>query len=86
MLCSYPDCICAARPGGTLCAMHAQRALRGKEMAAPKRERLTPWARVVEAAIELADADAEDDSEFRRLESHLRVAARRWAGAGGRPW
>ncbi len=61
--------------------MHYKRKERGSCMSAPKREQLTPWGRVVEAAIGLRDADSEDDGDYRRCESRLRVAIKRWAAA-----
>lgn len=84
MFCAYPDCVDQAQPGGTLCYAHAKRQWRGQDMRTPKRERLDPWGRVVTAAIELADADSEDDQDFHRREARLRAAARRWAGASVR--
>jgi alkylated DNA nucleotide flippase Atl1 len=81
MPCIYPGCCEPAKEKGTMCYMHDKRRARGQPMDSPRREQLTPWARVVEAAIELADADSDDDDEFRRLESHLRVATKRWAGS-----
>ena len=63
-----------------MCDMHAKRGQRGRDMHAPKREKLDPWGRLVTAAIELADADSDDDSDYNKREARLRSAARRWAG------
>ena len=78
--CGYPGCDEKASAGGTMCAMHYKRRERGSCMSDPKRERLTPWGRVVEAALELADADTEDDGDYHRREARLRMAAKRWVG------
>lgn len=82
--CAVPGCYETAAPRGTMCSMHYKRSLRGVEMSPGKREQLTPWARVVTAAIELADADSEDDNDFQRCAARLRYAARRWVGSGRR--
>jgi hypothetical protein len=76
--CAY--CDSSALPGGTMCSMHYKRAARGSCMNTPKREQLSPWGRVVEAALGLADSDTDDDNEWRRMEGRLRCAVKRWAG------
>ena len=48
--CAY--CDSSALPGGTMCSMHYKRAARGSCMNTPKREQLSPWGRVVEAALD----------------------------------
>jgi len=80
MICCFPGCDEQVSGRGQFCDMHYKRAERGQEMSAPRRERLTPWSRVVVAAIDLADADSENDIDFSRREARLRYAARRWVG------
>ena len=71
--CAAGDCLRAATHGA-LCRMHARRRDRGKPMAAPAREAYaTPWARLHEAALALADAGSED--AYRNASRRLRDAA-----------
>jgi hypothetical protein len=66
-----------------LCPMHRQRMHRGAPMGAPPKLRLTPFGRVTEAAIALADADAEDDTAWRHAVGRLASAAEAWLAERG---
>ena len=78
--CDWPGCerltMDASHP---MCAMHHKRQSRGAPMNAPVRESLDPWERCVVAAIDLADADSDDDEGYARAESRLRNALRMFA-------
>lgn len=52
-------------------------------MNAPIRERLEPWSRLVAAALQLADVDAEDDVQYALAEAGLRRAASAWCASRG---
>lgn len=52
--------------------------MRGAPMNAHKQERLSPYGRLVEAAVTLADADSEDDKAYHSAENLLRRAAVNW--------
>lgn len=82
MICSVVDCGREVkRVGGCgrgLCPAHYTRWRRGSELSTPLRlYRQTPWRRVVEAAIALAEA--EGDRDYDRASHRLRNAARAWA-------
>ena len=80
MSCQYPGCDAPSQSEHyQYCYMHAKRLTRGADMSAPRRERLPPWERVVASALELADADSDDDLDFSRKAARLRYAARRWS-------
>ena len=91
--CSAPGC---DRPGWrsfavegcariSLCATHAKRLQRGAPLTPPIAQPLDPLARLVEAAIALADADsaAAVDDRFRILKRALQDAALRFAKSRG---
>lgn len=59
-----------------LCRGHYARKLRGDTSDSPLDDTLTPWERVVEAAIALADADCEED--YRASKARLRGAMTAW--------
>lgn len=65
------------------CAAHYRRKERGVALAEPLGVQLTPWARVLESAFAIADAAAEDDREYQRVEASLRMAIVRWIRANG---
>lgn len=61
-----------------LCDRCRKRKARGGDLGAPVQERLSPRQRVFEAAIDLADADSEDDGAAGRAEANLAAAVSRW--------
>jgi DNA-binding XRE family transcriptional regulator len=69
-----------------LCAGHRKRKNRGQTVSGPLRAKpRSRWAAVVEAAIDLADADSADDQGYERAEKRLAYAAEQWAGGEGAP-
>ena len=74
--CLYCD---APAARGPLCELHRKRRQRAQVLSLPVRERYQGWSRVVECAIGLADASAEDDREFERAADRLRKAALAYA-------
>jgi hypothetical protein len=96
MACPPPDTYCTAteceepsRQGRAHCPLHEKRLQRCECpsparctcLAAPRQERLSPKGRLVEAALRLAECDAEDDTEYQRLERALFLAARQFSPA-----
>ena len=89
--CTVSGCDKTAR--GSFCDMHWKRKQRGapmnsRAMARAAQEKLSPFARLVEAASAFAEADAEDDEGYNRAEGELREAAWRmnvrvWGGRAG---
>ncbi len=80
-LCSVADCLCEVE-AGDLCASHRWRSTHGKKVAAPLRRRQESKLDVLmEAALRVADVDAEDDGEFERARDALRKAAERYSPA-----
>lgn len=74
--CLVADCERPAAPKkGGMCEAHAKRRLRGAPLAAAVRIRGRPLEALREAALEYADADAEDDDAWRRAEARLMRAA-----------
>lgn len=69
---------CTRPANGEMCNLHRQRRLRGKPLQAPVQEKLSPFARFVEACIGLADAPAEDDPAYDRALDVTRKAACAW--------
>jgi hypothetical protein len=58
----------------SMCEAHRKRKLRGQSLLDPITARPpTPWARLVEACISLADADPEDDAAYTRAADRLRA-------------
>ena len=78
--CTSPDCLNPEHASG-LCVGHFRRKARGRPVGRPLREVLTPWGRVMEASITLAEVSTDDDGAFRRAEDNLRTAIRAWARA-----
>src|ERR1700730_6743749 len=84
--CLEPDCLRAAKPGELRCYAHIKRRERGISGAVPIREQLTPFQRLVEACIALADAETESEHGFTRAKDRTRKAAEGWMRAlGWRP-
>lgn len=72
--CTVADCLRIAERSG-LCSTHRKRAQRGQQLGLPVAERfLSTWDRLHAAALDLADADTEDDAAYRRAEDRLRKA------------
>jgi hypothetical protein len=82
--CTAPECEEPTRQGRTYCDLHEKRhqrcrcasAARCQCLTAPKQERLSPNERLLEAALRMADADAEDDAAFARATRDVLRAAR----------
>lgn len=72
--CTVPDCLNLEHASG-LCVGHFRRKARGRPVGTPLREVLTPFSRLEAAALAYADAPADDDAEFHRLQVALRRAA-----------
>lgn len=81
--CSVSDCSRPARRGREMCHLHAQRKVRGTPLEAPPQERLSPFARFVEACIALADAPSESESAFDLAIDQARKAACTWMRSMG---
>ena len=64
--CTVSDCENESRQGRVYCEFHRKRFDRGQSLTAPKVERLSPRARLLEAVHRLADAPAEDDAEYEK--------------------
>lgn len=75
--CTVSECETETREGRIRCELHEKRYQRGQSLTTPKVERLSPRARVVEAAIRLADA--ETDEEFEKAERDVLRAAKQLA-------
>lgn len=77
--CDVGDCTNATRAGHHMCPMHEKRAARDQPLQGPLLvdRSLSPWQRVIEACLDLADADS--DNGFRRAENRLRAAAIAWS-------
>jgi hypothetical protein len=81
--CQWDGCEKPAMQGDhPYCSMHTKRQQRGTPMNAPEREILPPFERLVQASIDLADADSDDDGEYNRAESRLKAAAKCWVERG----
>ena len=76
--CCLAGCGRPARTDGCLCFGHERRRSRGQPLEAPLRERLDPASRVLAAALEYADAPAEDDLRWELARARLLSAARRF--------
>jgi hypothetical protein len=59
--CAVADCERQARDGRQLCARHAKRKQRGADLFAAPQERLPPEERLLQATLDVIDADPEDD-------------------------
>lgn len=80
--CIAEDCTRLAQRNG-LCWAHVRRRSRGALLSPPVRVPVSPWACVVDSAVELADSDSQDDRAYRRSEWRLRKATIRYAKALG---
>lgn len=77
--CAVADCTNPARRAG-LCWGHVQRRSRGQRVEGLLRERPDgAWARLVEAAVTLAELEATDDAGWLRARDNLRKAAAAYA-------
>lgn len=84
LYCAVGDCERETREGRTRCDLHEkrwQRGKRGAELEAPVEEELTPTGKLVQLALDLADADADDEVEYQRAEAALIRQAKRLAPA-----
>lgn len=75
--CTAPGCEDATRQGRRYCEFHEKRHQRGQSLTAPKAERLSANARLLEAAIRLADA--EGDTDYEKAARDILRAARQTA-------
>ena len=75
--CRVDGCPHEAGTGG-ICAAHRKRLQRGGQLDAPVAERLSPFERAMQAALDLADADTTDDAAYARAVDRFRKAAERW--------
>ena len=72
--CTVGDCMRLAESGG-LCSAHRKRKQRGVQLGLPMVEKFcSTWDRLHAAAIDLAEADSEDDIAYQRAEDRLRKA------------
>lgn len=69
---------CEKPATGPLCEMHERRRSRGIPMHQPARERLSPYARVLENCLALADVDTGDDQSYQLAIERLRKSLRTW--------
>ena len=76
--CEADGCLLPEHAAG-LCQGHFRRRSRGRPVSGRLREVLSPWGRVVEAALALADVSSEDDQAHRRAEDNLRTAITAYA-------
>lgn len=83
MTCAVADCLEPARPRSPHCEAHYKRSQRGSRVAGAVRKHESRWATLVEAALKLAEASAENDDDFRRAEHRLRMAAARYGRTVG---
>lgn len=81
MNCSVADCEKPAAKSG-LCWAHAKQRLRGQPLTTVASRHASPLDRLREAALDYADADADEDAEFGRAEDNLRKAARAYGVKG----
>lgn len=80
--CTVAECETPTRQGRIRCDFHEKRHQRGQPLTAPKAERLSGNARLLEAAIRLADA--EGDADYDKAARDILRAARQFApGAQG---
>lgn len=83
MRCSAPDCPNDAARAG-LCWTHLKRRECGRPIGQPPRLYGQPRVALQEAALALADVEAEaEQASFRRALARLFMAARRYAAGGG---
>jgi len=78
-LCRVPDCLNPPHEHGRgLCWSHFRR--QGRSGGEPERVqgKLRPWALVMEAAINLAECDTDDDKAFACAQAKLRWAVESW--------
>lgn len=82
--CEAPDCFNPVRHGA-LCETHAKRLQRGSSLTAPvQAKNRSPRQAFLDAVHRYADADDDDEEEFRRADWALTQAGRRYfAGARG---
>ncbi len=80
--CTVPGCSNEEEAGG-LCFGHRYRKKHGLPMSPPLRERTTPWGRVQEAVLAIADADSENDADYHASKARLRAAAWDWLDPRG---
>lgn len=80
--CIVERCPNAARRGG-LCWSHAKRRQRHMPVFTELTKRLAPQEALLEAALRVADAPAEDDGEWTRAWAQLQHAAVRFVRAAG---
>jgi hypothetical protein len=78
--CEAPDCL--ELSSGKYCECHKKRAQRGGSMSTPAKKQESPWGRVQEAALQVAEADS--DQEYKAARERLRSAARVWLDKGDR--
>ncbi len=72
--CCVDDCVRVVFRGD-LCSTHMKRQQRGQQLSLPMAEKLvSPWERIHAAAIDLADADSEDDIAYARAVDRLEKA------------
>lgn len=77
--CTVGECEEPTRQGRARCEFHEKRYQRGQSLTAPKAERLSASARLLEAAIRLADA--EGDADYDKAARDILRAARQAAPA-----
>lgn len=77
--CTVGECEEPTRQGRARCEFHEKRHQRGQSLTAPKAERLSANARLLEAAIRLADA--EGDADYEKAARDILRAARQAAPA-----
>lgn len=78
--CQGPDCDKPAERDGH-CRGHRQQKYEGRELTPLAPRKQTRWQILSEAALAYADANAEDQAEWRRRQSRLIMAARKYSAA-----
>jgi uncharacterized protein (DUF2384 family) len=78
LVCVVDGCERPAYRSTELCHAHRKRRQRGQALSPPVAERVTGFARVLEAAIAIVDCDSDDDGAFESAKSLLRKAAEAW--------
>jgi hypothetical protein len=82
--CETSECENETEEGRRYCFRCWKREQRGQDRHAPVKEVLTPWARVVESAIDMVDRRLDDDDDANdRLERNFKRDVENWMRSRG---